>query len=99
MHSQQFDSWGALVVAPVHFAITIPIATRISRREDDPGMTRLILYELILKMFGVFVRYYAAFSVYNAADAQTYHDWGRLLAPMFRSGDFSADIGRKVIGS
>jgi hypothetical protein len=62
-------------------------------------MTRLIIYALILKMLGALVRYFVAFSVYNAADAQQYHEWGRVLAPMFRSGDFTVDIGRKVIGT
>ena len=99
MDAESFDIWGALVVTPILFAITIPIATRLSRREADPRMTRLIIYALILKMFGALVRYFVAFSVYNAADAQEYHDWGRVLAPMFRSGDFGVDLGKKVIGT
>jgi hypothetical protein len=99
MNNVSFDVWGAFVIAPALVAITLPIATRIARQESDPRMMKLVMAALGCKMVGALVRYFVAFSVYNASDATSYHDWGRKLAPMFRDGDFTVNLGRKVIGT
>jgi hypothetical protein len=99
MSNVSFDVWGAFVIAPALVAITIPIATRIARQESDPRMMKLVMAALACKMVGALVRYFVAFSVYNGNDSTDYHNWGRKLAPMFRDGDFTVNLGRKVIGT
>jgi hypothetical protein len=100
MGNASFDIWGALVVGPVLIAFSLPVLWRLLRNEDDPRVVRLIFAALFLKLFGSIIRYAVAFEVYGGLrDAGGYHDWGRTLAPMFRGGDFTADLGRGVIGT
>ena len=100
MGSMSFDVWGALIVVPVLVAITLPIARHIARLDRDASMFRIVMGAFALKLFGSLVRYAVAFDLYGgAADAATYDHWGRTIAPMFRSGDFSVDITREVVGT
>jgi len=100
MGNTSFDVWGALVVAPVLVAITLPIARHIARLDGDPTMFQIVMGAFALKLMGSFVRYAVAFDLYGGhADAKLYDTWGRTLAPMFRSGDLTADIGREVVGT
>jgi hypothetical protein len=94
-----FDVWGGFVVAPILIALTVPLAMSASRADGDPWIGRVVMSAVVLKLFGSIVRYYVAFSVYGAADATGYDAKGRVLAPMFRSGDFTVDIGKKVAGT
>jgi hypothetical protein len=100
MGNTSFDVWGALVVGPVLIAISLPLLWRLLRDEDDPRVMRLIIAALLFKLGGSIVRYGVAFELYGGLrDADGYHDWGRTLAPMFRHGDFTVELGRGVIGT
>jgi hypothetical protein len=84
-----YDAWGALLVAPVLIAITLPILAREARREQSRSLFRLLSLALFVKLGGALARYYVAFSVYARADAQAYHEAGIVLGPRFRHLDFS----------
>lgn len=85
-----FDVWGAVLLAPVLFSLTVPALRRQAAREADPALFRLLLFALVVKLAGAAVRYYVAFSVYGGnADATKYHNAGVALAGSFRSLDFT----------
>ncbi len=99
-YSKPYDLWGALLVAPVLFVLTVPIARRIARQEADPRMVRLIMWALVVKLLAALVRYLVAFDVYDGvADATVYVEFGRRLAPLYREGIFGADIGIPLVGT
>lgn len=93
MQHTSYDVWGAVVLAPILLAVSVPLATRIAVQEGDPALRRLIIVALILKLIGAIARYYFAFSVYGGnADAGTYDDAARLLAPSFRAFRFDVHV-------
>lgn len=99
MQNTSYDVWGGLVVAPVLVVATVPLAARLSRREADPGLARIVVVALVLKLVGSVLRYLTAYALYDGvADADGYHKAGLVLAPAFRDGVFAAEVG-KVIGT
>lgn len=85
-----FDVWGAVLLAPVLIAVSIPALRRQAAREADPRMFRILLIALVVKLAGAAARYYVAFSVYGGnADAARYHNAGVGLAGSFRHLDFA----------
>jgi hypothetical protein len=89
MDFASYDAWGALLVAPVLIAFTVPMLAREARREQSPSLFRLLSLALFVKLAGALARYYVAFSVYARSDAQAYHEAGIVLGPRFRHLDFS----------
>ncbi len=93
MQHFSYDVWGAIALAPVLIVISVPLLVRATRREGAPGMTRLIVLALVLKLVGALARYAVAYGVYGGfADAASYHEAGKVLAPLYRSGNFAAEI-------
>lgn len=92
------DSWnvlGALVVVPILTVLTIPLARRLARTERQPDLASIVMVAFAVKLIGALARYYVAFVAYSgSADATAYDRYGRMLAPAFRRGDFSADLGK-----
>jgi hypothetical protein len=89
MGTTTFDTWGAMFVAPILIAASVPILVRQGNREGDRRVLWLLVIALFLKLTGAVVRYYFAFDVYGGvADAGLYHDEGVELADRFRSGNF-----------
>jgi hypothetical protein len=99
MSNLSFDVWGGVLVAPILIAFTLPLAMSAARAEGRPATVRLIMVAVVLKLIGSVVRYYVTFAVYGAADATGYDAKGRVLAPLFRNGDFVVDIGKRVAGT
>lgn len=100
MQNSSYDVWGAVALAPVLVALTVPLARRVARREADSRMARIVAAALILKLAGSVARYAVAFSVYGGvADATRYDEAGRALAPIFRSGVFTVDTGVRFVGT
>jgi hypothetical protein len=99
MENTSFDVWGAVLLAPLLVALTVPLAVRVARREADPRLVRIILTALVLKLIGSVARYAVAFVLYEGvADAGFYDEAGREVASALRDGVFVADVG-KVIGT
>jgi uncharacterized membrane protein YhaH (DUF805 family) len=88
-----YGTWGAILVAPVLLAITLPILARQAAREEDRTLFWILALALVFKLVGALVRDYVAFDVYGgSADATHYHEWGLELAPQFRQGDFDTGL-------
>jgi hypothetical protein len=84
-----YETWGAVILAPILVAITLPMLARQSAREDDRKLFWILVLALAFKLIGALIRHYVAFDVYGgAADAASYHNWGVELAPQLRQGDF-----------
>ncbi len=94
-----FDVWGGVVIFPILMVLTVPFALSAARADGDSTIAWLIMGAFVLKLCGAVARYYVAFSVYGSGDSQAYHDVGVKLAPMFRHGDFSIDLGKRVLGT
>jgi len=92
-----FELLHALTVVPVLFAITIPIAVRIGRRDGDPTLVSIILAAFAAKLLMAFVRYQLAYSLQGGrTDATVYDLAGRALVPQLRQFDFSIATGRFI---
>ena len=99
MGSTSFDVWGGLLVAPVLVALTVPLARRVARREEDKSMATFLIAALVLKLIASLVRYAVAFQVYDGvADAGIYHKAGTEYAHSFRLGIFEFGTDR-IIGT
>lgn len=94
-----YDVWGALLVAPMLIAVSIPILRRVAYDEHDPKMVRLLTAAVALKLFMALVRYGVGKGIYGGVpDAANYHNWGARLSPLFRSGDFRT-LGESLSGT
>lgn len=92
-----FELLHALTVVPVLFAITIPIAVRIGRRDGDPTLVSIILAAFAAKLLMAYVRYQLAYSLQGGrTDATVYDLAGRALVPQLRQFDFSIETGRFI---
>ncbi len=92
-----YDTWGGVLVGTALLLGSLPVVLHLAKREPDPRVARLLPWALGLKLGASLIRLLITFAVYDGvADANTYHTAGHLLAPMYRRGDFSADIGPLV---
>ncbi|MGH8900394.1 MAG: hypothetical protein ACRDYA_01610 [Egibacteraceae bacterium] len=95
-----YDTWGGLVIGPLLFAVTLPLANRVARVEQDPRIVWLLMWGLVFKLAASFVRYLVAFEVYDGvADANAYVHVGTQLSELFRQGIFALEPGRPLIGT
>jgi hypothetical protein len=93
MFSSSYDTWGAVVVAPVLILVSLPVLARQARREGDRALFWLLVLALVLKLAGALVRHFVAFDIYGgAADAAGYDQWGTRLAERFHSGSFHTGL-------
>lgn len=89
MVNVSYDTWGALVVAPVIVGITVPVLRRSFNRRSS-YLFPIALAGLGAKLVGSLFRYWVAFDAYGGkADAQLYHETGKLIAADIRSGAIS----------
>ena len=94
MTNATYDTWGGMVVGVALLAIGLPLVGVAARFESDRRVVGLLYGAFALKLTAALVRLAVVFGVYDgAADANVYHQVGTTLAPQFRSGDFSPDIG------
>lgn len=91
------DLLQGLTIAPIIVALTVPIALRIARRDDDPTLAGIILAGVVIKLVAAWVRYWVSFVYYEGrTDAFQYTEVGKQLAPSFRRFDFSPNIGSLI---
>ena len=92
MSAATYNVWGAIMIAPVLVLLTLPIARRVARSEEDPRIIRIILWALMLKLAASIVRHFVAFEVYDgSADAARYIDYGQDMAQSFWHGIFDVE--------
>jgi hypothetical protein len=85
MANGSYDTWGALLLGPVLFAVTLPALRRQAVREGDARVFTLLCAGLVLKLVAALARYYVGFTVYGGStDAGSYHEWGVRLSARFR---------------
>lgn len=97
VENSDYDTWGGVLVATAVLLGSLPVVLRLARRETDARVARLLPWALGLKLGASLVRLAITFGVYDGvADAGTYHSFGKMLAPLYRRGDFSTDIGPLV---
>ena len=90
-----YDVWGGMLIAPALIAVTIPLARRVARREDDAGLARLVVLALACKLLASMARYLVAFQLYDgSADSQAYSDRGTALAQLYKLGIWQAPTGK-----
>jgi hypothetical protein len=88
-----YNTFGALLVAPIIFLVSLPLLARESSRERDQGLLFVLVLALILKLCAALARYYVAFDLYGGqADAVDYHEHGVRLAEHFRVGSFETGL-------
>lgn len=93
MSTTSYDTWGALLAAPVLVAVTLPMLSRQARREGDARLLRFLVLALLLKLGAALFRHYVAFEVYGGvADATGYHNWGIRIAENFSQGLFTTGL-------
>ena len=101
MGRSSYDSFGAILIAPVLVLLTVPLAIRSARRDGDPGLVRIVMLGLAAKFAGSLLRYYVVYDTYGGtADASTYHQLGTQLAHSIRAGHFAvpnAPVGTQFI--
>jgi hypothetical protein len=79
-----------IVVALLLGGATYPLARHAAVKDGDPGLVRIIMAALVLKLVGSLIRYWVAFVLYDgSADAAGYLGAGNRLAAAMRLGDFS----------
>jgi hypothetical protein len=92
MNRTTYDYWGALLIAPALFAISLPMMSRQARRENDRRVFWLFFTALIAKFAFTLIRYYVSFELYNKADARGYYRAGVEISHRFLAGDFSPHL-------
>jgi hypothetical protein len=93
-----YSAAGGVVVVHVLAVVTIPLLSWLERNSDR-RIRRLVVAALVAKLAGTLARYAVLLSVYGEGDALEYDRVGSLLATFFRQGDFSVDIGQRVVGT
>jgi hypothetical protein len=82
-----YDVWGALLVGPILFAVSLPVLAREAKRERDRRLFWLLVLALLVKLLGSLARDFVANEVYGGvADATGYHGDGVRISDSFRSG-------------
>lgn len=100
-----YDIWGALVVGPVLFGISLPVLRRIAHRDGLEGIFPLLVTALCVKLMMALPRWAMAFALYDgAADAARYDASGKAVAPLYRqlvfpTADIAGGDGTRMIAS
>lgn len=88
MQHTTYDVWGAVWLAPVLIAISIPALLRFARNEPDPRIFRILVAALVLKLLAALPRYYMVAFTYERGDSFRYADTATVLREGFIRGDF-----------
>ncbi|MGH2663993.1 MAG: hypothetical protein ACRDH8_14580 [Actinomycetota bacterium] len=100
VESTDYNTWGALVLAPLLVVVSLPILSRQAKRENDRRLFWLLVAALVLKLGGALVRDYIAFDVYGGqADAAVYHAEGARISEQFRDGMFETGLDNLTGGN
>ncbi|MGH8939164.1 MAG: hypothetical protein ACRDV2_07425, partial [Actinomycetes bacterium] len=100
-----YDIWGGLLVAPILVAVSLPLLRRVADRDGLEGLYPILVTALVVKLAMSVPRWAVAFVMYDgSADASSYNDSGRELAPLYRElvfpfSDQPGGFGTKVVSS
>ena len=91
-----WNIWAGIALAPLLFALTIPLLKRGLRKDPDPLIGRIVVIAFVAKMLGAVARYSLTYALYERADATAYHESGTKLAAAFWDGNW-AQVSRVEI--
>jgi hypothetical protein len=94
MDRTTWDTWGAAIIGPVLFLVTLPALARQARREGNPKVLWILVAALAAKMVFSLFRYYHAFYVVGKADAIAYDQVGTEIAHRFLDGNYDPGLER-----
>lgn len=100
-----YDIWGALVVAPLLVAVTLPMLRRIADRDGLEGIFPLLVTALVVKLAMAVPRWAMAFVLYDgSADAARYDAAGKAVAPLYRqlvfpTAEIAGGSGTKMLAN
>lgn len=81
---------GGAVVVIILLLISLPIIHRLARSEQNPGLSRILIWALIVHFLAAPLQIYVVDHVYHGvSDFTRYVHQGSLLAPNFRAGHFT----------
>lgn len=93
MNRTDYDTWGAMAIAPILLVLTLPMLAKQAERENDRRLFWVLCAALAVKLLATLIRYYVVFDVYGGrADAQGYHGGGIRIAENFLRGDFTTHL-------
>jgi hypothetical protein len=92
MDRASWDAWGAMLIGPVLFVVTLPALARQARREGDRRVFWFLTAALAVKFAFSLFRYYSAFVIVGKADAVAYDRAGTEIALRFLGGDFTSGL-------
>ena len=73
------------MIAPVLIGVTLPLLRRVADKDGLPGLFPLLVTALVVKLAMSIPRWAVAFALYDgSADASSYNDSARRLAPLYR---------------
>ncbi len=94
MQHTSYDYWGAVWLAPLLVAISLPILLRRTNIERDRLIGPILVAALVLKLVAAFVRYFLTTGLYERADFDRYAASGIALRNALLEGDTSTlDLG------
>src|SRR5262245_2595264 len=92
-----YETWLAILVGPVLFAVSIPALARQAARESDRTVFWLLLLALTAKLVGAIMRNYIELGVYGGkADSFAYYRDGLEIAERFRHGVFDTGLSTLI---
>lgn len=100
MAFSSYDLWGAFLVGPILFLVTLPLIAYQARMENDRKVFWFLTMALLLKFAGGIARHYVAFDVYGGvADATGYHSAGTEISENLWSGELSLPASGLGLGT
>ena len=92
-----YDTWLAILVGPVLFALSIPALAREAARDGDRTLFWLLILALAAKLVGAILRSYVELGVYGGkADSAAYYHSGIEIAERFRAGVFDTGLNTLI---
>jgi hypothetical protein len=90
----QFNYIDPVLQLPILALLAVPLAKRVARSEGNPAMVSFVMAAFAAKMLGAIVRYALGYLLYHGqVDASDYQQYGAKLAPLYRSFNFSTNVG------
>ena len=91
LNHMNFDQWAGILTLTALAAVMIPMLSRIVRKDEDPGLMRLLVWGSVASVAGLLVYAFVARVVYdNAADAGVYSDGAAELVKLMKQGVFTS---------
>lgn len=90
LNYMSFDQWSGILTLTALAVVTIPILSRITRQDGDPGLIQFLVWGLFATIVGVVAQTLITRTAYGgSADASVYAGGAEKLAKLMREGVFT----------